>query len=197
MYPHRFPGGHRPPGQPPPNPNAFYPNYYSPSHNFHLPNSPWPHSFPPPQHNPYAFAPPPQNPPGVVPPPQNPYAHRPQNPPPSTSTAPPNKPSGSAPRPQNQPDSTPRQQNPKQAIDKAENASSKACRELLAAGDSVSAWKVSQKALLTLKVDSLNSLGIKMQQVPTLHRLMITEGKVFNIKTSFFFIGLVLWWILT
>jgi len=172
MYPHRFPGGHRPPGQPPPNPNAFFPNYYGPPHNFHLPNSPWPHPFPPPQHNPYAFAPPPQNPPGVVPPPQNP--------PPSTSTAPPNKQSASAPRPQNQPE------NPKQAIDKAENASSKACRELLAAGDSVSAWKVSQKALLTLKVDSLNSLGIKMQQVPTLHRLMITEGKVYNIKTKFF-----------
>ncbi|KAJ1407272.1 Arp2/3 complex subunit 2/4 [Sesbania bispinosa] len=69
-------------------------------------------------------------------------------------------------------------QNPKYAIDRAEHAVAKACRDLLAAGDSVSAWKVSQNALLTLQVDSWNSLGIKMQQVPSLHRLMITEGKV-------------------
>ncbi|TKY59984.1 hypothetical protein E2542_SST17079 [Spatholobus suberectus] len=68
--------------------------------------------------------------------------------------------------------------NPKHAIDNADRAAANACRDLLAAGDSVSAWKVSQSALLTLQVDSWNSLGIKMQQVPSLHRLMIAEGKV-------------------
>jgi hypothetical protein len=43
---------------------------------------------------------------------------------------------------------------------------------------------------LMLQVDSLNSLGIKIQQVPTLHRLMITEGKVYilNKVLSFFFV---------
>ncbi|RDX88172.1 hypothetical protein CR513_30268, partial [Mucuna pruriens] len=68
--------------------------------------------------------------------------------------------------------------NPKPAIDHADRAAANACRDLLVAGESVSAWKVSQNALLTLQVDSWNSLGIKMQQVPSLHRLMITEGKV-------------------
>ncbi|XP_027348428.1 uncharacterized protein LOC113859987 [Abrus precatorius] len=86
--------------------------------------------------------------------------------------------------PQNfQPPNWPPQQqhhspNPKLAIDRADRAAANACHDLLAAGESVSAWKVSQNALLTLQVDSWNSLGIKMQQVPSLHRLMITEGKV-------------------
>ncbi|XP_050899985.1 protein NO VEIN isoform X1 [Lathyrus oleraceus] len=194
MYPSRFSGGYPPPGRPPSstvsNPNAFF----QAGHNLHPPNASWPlpfqnyPSFAPPPQNPYGFAPPPQNPYGFAPPPINPpgcdppsqnhpcFAPRPQNP--SGSTAPPQNLPGSTSRPQNQPGSAPLQQNPKQAIGMAENASSKACRDLLAAGDSVSAWKVSQKALLTLQVDSLNSLGIKMQQVPTLHRLMLTEGKV-------------------
>ncbi|XP_061373032.1 protein NO VEIN [Gastrolobium bilobum] len=72
----------------------------------------------------------------------------------------------------------PQPQNPKHEIDRVNRAADKAFRHLLAAGDSVSAWKVSQNALLTLQVDSWNSLGIKMQQVPVLHCLMITEGKV-------------------
>ena len=70
--------------------------------------------------------------------------------------------------------------NPKQAvIEQADRAAANASRQLLAAGESVSAWKVSQNALVALQVDSWNSLGIKMQQVPSLHRLMITEGKVY------------------
>lgn len=68
--------------------------------------------------------------------------------------------------------------NSKLAIEHADRAASTACSALLAAGGSVSAWEVSQKALLMLQVDSWNSLGIKMQQVPSLNRLMITEGKV-------------------
>ncbi|CAI8618591.1 unnamed protein product [Vicia faba] len=185
MYPNHFPGGHRPPGCPPPstvpNPNAFF----QAAHNFHPPPNPsWPFpfqnypSFPPPPQNPYAFPPPPTNPPGCDPPSQNHPAFTPRPLNPSGPAPPPQNLPVSAPRPQNQHASAPLQQNPKQAIAMAENASSKACRDILAAGDSVSAWKVSQKALLTLQVDSLNSLGIKMQQVPTLHRLMLTEGKV-------------------
>jgi len=68
--------------------------------------------------------------------------------------------------------------NYKLAIDHAERAAAAAYSALLAAGGSVSAWEVSQNALLMLQVDSWNSLGIKMQQVPSLHRLMMTEGKV-------------------
>ncbi|KAK9266389.1 hypothetical protein L1049_027291 [Liquidambar formosana] len=66
-------------------------------------------------------------------------------------------------------------QNPKEAIDRAVT---KARRDLIAAGESVSAWKVSQAALLKLQVDSWSSLGFKMQEVPSLHSLMVTEGKI-------------------
>ncbi|KAL4331696.1 hypothetical protein HN51_038485 [Arachis hypogaea] len=73
----------------------------------------------------------------------------------------------------------PQTPNPKQAIiEQLDRAAATACRDFLAAGEYVSAWNVSQKALLALQVDSWNTLGIKMQQVPSLHRLMITEGKV-------------------
>lgn len=54
----------------------------------------------------------------------------------------------------------------------------KARQDLLAAGESVSAWKVSQAVLVTLQVDSWDSLGLRMQEVPSLHRLILTEGKV-------------------
>ncbi|MED6130773.1 hypothetical protein PIB30_003794 [Stylosanthes scabra] len=73
----------------------------------------------------------------------------------------------------------PQTPNPKQAIiEQLDRAAANACRELLAAGECVSAWIVSQKALLALQVDSWNTVGIKMQQVPSLHRLMMIEGKV-------------------
>lgn len=58
------------------------------------------------------------------------------------------------------------------------HAVEKARREIIAAGESVTAWKVSQDAMLTLKVDSWSSLGFAMQEVPNLLRLMVTEGKV-------------------
>lgn len=69
-------------------------------------------------------------------------------------------------------------QNPKEHIEKIDRAVAKARNNLLTVGESVTVWKVSQKALLILQVDSWSSLGIKMQQVPSLHRLMIIEGKV-------------------
>ena len=42
----------------------------------------------------------------------------------------------------------------------------------------MTAWKVSQAALLMLKADSWESLGFQMQQVPSLYHLMAIEGKV-------------------
>ncbi|KAK7247091.1 hypothetical protein RIF29_41968 [Crotalaria pallida] len=60
----------------------------------------------------------------------------------------------------------------------AERAAEKAWRDLFKTQESVSAWKVSQNTLLELQVDSWEALGIKMQQVPTLLRLMTIESKV-------------------
>ncbi|KAK1385201.1 Sacsin [Heracleum sosnowskyi] len=65
-----------------------------------------------------------------------------------------------------------------EALDRIDRAALKARAELLAAGESVTAWKVSQAALLTLKAESWESLGFQMQQVPSLYRLMVIEGKV-------------------
>ncbi|KAI6695798.1 hypothetical protein NL676_023508 [Syzygium grande] len=66
----------------------------------------------------------------------------------------------------------------KELVERTERAVTKAWRELVGAGESVSAWKVSQAALLALRVDSWSSLGFQMQEVPALHRLMSTEGKM-------------------
>lgn len=79
-----------------------------------------------------------------------------------------------APRPQVRPQVPSR----KELVERTERAVTKAWRELVGAGESVSAWKVSQAALLALRVDSWSSLGFQMQEVPALHRLMSTEGKV-------------------
>lgn len=69
---------------------------------------------------------------------------------------------------------------PNEALERIDKAVSKAHRDLLAAGESVSAWKVCQSALLILKADSWDSLGFQMQQVPSLYRLIVTEGKVYS-----------------
>ncbi|KAF2299960.1 hypothetical protein GH714_006425 [Hevea brasiliensis] len=66
----------------------------------------------------------------------------------------------------------------KELLERVDRAAEKAWQDLLAAGESVSAWKVSQAALVTLQVDSWDSLGFRMQEVPSLHRLILTEGKV-------------------
>lgn len=71
-------------------------------------------------------------------------------------------------------------QNPRKLLEKVDRAVVKARRDLLAAGESVSVWKVSQSALLTLQVDCWGSLGFRMQQVPSLHSLIVTEGKVMS-----------------
>ncbi|XP_019184070.1 PREDICTED: uncharacterized protein LOC109178975 isoform X2 [Ipomoea nil] len=51
-------------------------------------------------------------------------------------------------------------------------------REILATEEGVSAWEVSQSALAILQADTWESLGFQMRQVPSLHRLMLTEGKI-------------------
>ncbi|KAM0064933.1 putative histidine kinase/HSP90-like ATPase superfamily [Helianthus debilis subsp. tardiflorus] len=59
-----------------------------------------------------------------------------------------------------------------------EHAAVKAHSDLLAAGESVSAWRVSESALVTLNAVSFESMGFHMQNVPSLNRLMLTEAKV-------------------
>nr|XP_023928559.1 uncharacterized protein LOC112039884 [Quercus suber] len=63
-------------------------------------------------------------------------------------------------------------------MEKVDRAVTNARRNIIAAGESVTAWKVSQDALLILNLDSWSSLGFPMQEVPSLHRLMLTEGKI-------------------
>ncbi|OIT36630.1 hypothetical protein A4A49_21692 [Nicotiana attenuata] len=54
----------------------------------------------------------------------------------------------------------------------------KARRDLIEAGENVSSWKVSQAALVILKADSWDSLGVQMQHVPSLHSLILIEVKI-------------------
>ncbi|EEF44191.1 conserved hypothetical protein [Ricinus communis] len=63
-------------------------------------------------------------------------------------------------------------------VEKVDLAVEKAWQDLLAAAESISAWRVSQAALVTLQVESWGSLGFPMQEVPSLHRLILTEGKI-------------------
>ncbi|KAJ9555632.1 hypothetical protein OSB04_010246 [Centaurea solstitialis] len=69
-------------------------------------------------------------------------------------------------------------ESPSQVIARIDGAAVKAHSDLLAAGESVSAWRVAQLALVLLKAASFESLGFRMQNVPSLNRLMLTEAKV-------------------
>ncbi|ANM59242.1 no vein-like protein [Arabidopsis thaliana] len=60
-------------------------------------------------------------------------------------------------------------------IDKAVNNTRKS---LIAAGDNVSSTRVSQSVLAQLQADTWRSLGIWMQDVPSLRQLMALEGKI-------------------
>ncbi|KAK9072450.1 hypothetical protein SSX86_008884 [Deinandra increscens subsp. villosa] len=64
------------------------------------------------------------------------------------------------------------------AIATIDRAVVKAHSDLLATGESVSAWSVSKSALVILNAVSFESLGFYMQNVPSLNRLMLTEAKV-------------------
>lgn len=61
---------------------------------------------------------------------------------------------------------------------KVDRAVKKVRQDLIEAGENVSAWKVSQAALAIVKADSWESLGVQMQQVPSLYSLILIEGKV-------------------
>lgn len=60
-------------------------------------------------------------------------------------------------------------------IDKAVNETRKA---VIAAGESVSSTRVSRSVLEQLQADSWRTLGVQMQDVPSLRQLMALEGKV-------------------
>lgn len=72
----------------------------------------------------------------------------------------------------------PRSRPPPISIEWVEAAVAKAQRDLLAAGQSVSAWRVSQAAALALQVVSWGSLGLNYHDVPTLRQIQSVEGKV-------------------
>ncbi|KAK4752416.1 hypothetical protein SAY87_021214 [Trapa incisa] len=63
-------------------------------------------------------------------------------------------------------------------IERIERAVVQARSTIHTAGENVSAWKVSQAVVSNLKVDSWNSFGYRMQEIPSLYRLMLTEGKI-------------------
>ncbi|KAF8015728.1 hypothetical protein BT93_H1299 [Corymbia citriodora subsp. variegata] len=115
---------------------------------------------------------------GPPPPLQQPQHHHPFIPPVGTSTRP-----TLLTRPQDhrrQPYQHPQHSVPSNAerLERIDRAVAKARRDLLAAGESVSSWKVSQAVVLALQVDSWSSLGFSMQQVPSLRSLMAVEGKI-------------------
>ena len=72
----------------------------------------------------------------------------------------------------------PQPQARKKTVEEVDKAATNACAELKAAGENVSAWKVSQAALMALEIESWSSLGFQMQQVPSLNNLIAVEGKV-------------------
>ncbi|KAJ8547079.1 hypothetical protein K7X08_010665 [Anisodus acutangulus] len=66
----------------------------------------------------------------------------------------------------------------KEVIERVDKAVIKARKDLIEARKNVSAWKVSQAALVILNADSWDSLGCKVQEAPSLQSLMVTEGKI-------------------
>ncbi|KAM3327141.1 protein NO VEIN isoform X1 [Capsicum chacoense] len=68
--------------------------------------------------------------------------------------------------------------NNKADIERVNKAVIKARKELIELGKNVSAWKVSQAALVILSADTWDSLGFKVQEVPSLQNLIVTEGKI-------------------
>ncbi|OAY78138.1 hypothetical protein ACMD2_16556, partial [Ananas comosus] len=62
-------------------------------------------------------------------------------------------------------------------LERAEAAAAKAHEDLLSAGETVSAWKVSQAVLASLKADSWSSLGFQLQDVRRIRELFAKEGK--------------------
>ncbi|KAI0489261.1 hypothetical protein KFK09_029103 [Dendrobium nobile] len=67
---------------------------------------------------------------------------------------------------------------PPVSLEAVESEAARVHKDLVAAGENVSVWRVSQSVLVKLKVDSWSSLGFHIQDVPTLQRLLLIEGKV-------------------
>ncbi|XP_020577355.1 uncharacterized protein LOC110022648 [Phalaenopsis equestris] len=66
---------------------------------------------------------------------------------------------------------------PSVKLETIESEAVKVHRDLVATGEDVSALKVSQRVVVALKVGSWSSLGFRLQDVPTLQRLLDNEGK--------------------
>ncbi|CAN6486909.1 unnamed protein product [Victoria cruziana] len=66
----------------------------------------------------------------------------------------------------------------KEVHDAIERVVQEVQQEVLAAGGEVTAWKITQAALLRLNADSLESLGFRFQEIPTLRKIMSMESKV-------------------
>ncbi|KAH9288605.1 hypothetical protein KI387_032722, partial [Taxus chinensis] len=60
----------------------------------------------------------------------------------------------------------------------ADQAAMDAHKEALATGETITAFKIIQSMLSILKVDSLDSLGLRIQDIPSLYKIVILEGKV-------------------
>lgn len=63
-------------------------------------------------------------------------------------------------------------------VEKPDKAVRRARSGLLASNENVSALRVLQAALLMVKAESWESLGFQMQQVSSLNRLLVAEGRI-------------------
>ncbi|KAL6636733.1 hypothetical protein ACP70R_024305 [Stipagrostis hirtigluma subsp. patula] len=82
-----------------------------------------------------------------------------------------------APQPQQQQQPQP-PRNQQSVLERAQAAATKAREELVKSGEGVTGWKVAQAVLVALKVDSWDSLGVQLHEVPLLRDIFLTEGKV-------------------
>jgi hypothetical protein len=62
--------------------------------------------------------------------------------------------------------------------DRAEIAAKAAYEKLLSQRKGVTLWKVLEASLAALNVESLESLGLRLYDVPTLRKILLLEGKV-------------------
>ncbi|KAK8480690.1 hypothetical protein V6N11_070955 [Hibiscus sabdariffa] len=89
-----------------------------------------------------------------------------------------NNPSSSQSQLHNQRGSAASGQVPREVQERANQAVNQAWQELFASRNSVTAWKVSEAALVALQAGSWSSLGLDMQGIPSFQKLMTIEGRV-------------------
>ncbi|KAL4272173.1 hypothetical protein GQ457_13G017120 [Hibiscus cannabinus] len=90
-----------------------------------------------------------------------------------------NNPSSTQSQPHNQRGFTASGQVTKEVQERANQAVNQAWQELIASRNFVTSWKVSEAALVALQADSWCSLGLDMQGIPSLQKLMTIEGRVY------------------